>query len=53
MFLEAKRYAPGFVIKNHLTATYLYICAENNSTGCRSILPGFGKSFDITVFYSF
>ena len=31
------------VLKNHLTAIYLYIRAENSSTDCPSILHGFYK----------
>ena len=31
------------VLKNHLTATYPYIRAENSSTGCMNILRGYRK----------
>ena len=31
------------ILKNHLTVAYLYIRAENSSTGCMSILHGFCK----------
>ena len=37
------RYTAVFVLKNHLTASYLYIRAENSSTGCMNILHGFCK----------
>ena len=47
-FLEAKAskgmHAPG--LKNHLTATYPYMRAENSSTGCTLHLArGFCKMF--------
>ena len=32
-----------FILKNHLTAIYPYICAENSSTGFTSIHRGFCK----------
>ena len=36
-------YTAGFVLKNHLTAAYPYIRAENSSTVCMSIHRGFCK----------
>ena len=47
-----ERYAPGFLLKKHLAATYPYIRAENSYTGCTSVLRGFIKYFDIAVFCS-
>ena len=48
-------YAPGFVMKNHLTATYPYICTENSSTSCMCILHGFCKMlwYYCSIFCSF
>ena len=40
-----------FVLKNHLTAAYLYIRAENNSTGCTSIHRGFCKKWYCSIWF--
>ena len=36
-------FVPGFVMKNHLSATYPYIRAENSSIGCMRINHWFCK----------
>ena len=54
-FAEAKalKVCTRFVLKNHLTASYLYIRAENSSSGCTwTYTVGFVKCFDIAVFRS-
>ena len=40
-----------FVLKNHLTAAYLYIRAGNSSTSCTKILHGFCKNALILQYF--